>query len=174
MPRPMLMKNALRFIRRNRARFIKPSVEGVCGIVSTTKSARGSSESSAAGSCSSATPGGASPRRASTPMTCIPNAAASRPVSAPIPPTPTISIVASGRCTTPVSCGAGRHSRFSCCGRYWCSPLSERENVRHDVRTDMVIKNLAEVRHDRRVRDQLRVIPASRWRCLRRLNPTQV
>ncbi len=53
-------------------------------------------------------------------------------------------------------------------------PPRERENVRHDVRTDMVIKNLAEIRHDRRVRDQLRVIPASRRRCLRRLNPTQV
>ena len=50
MPRPMLMKNALRFISLNRARFIKPSVIGVCGTVSTTKSARGSSESSAVGS----------------------------------------------------------------------------------------------------------------------------
>ena len=41
MPRPILMKKALRFIRWNRARFMKPSVSGVCGTVRITKSARG-------------------------------------------------------------------------------------------------------------------------------------
>ena len=41
MPRPILMKKAPRFIRRNRSRFMKPSVSGVCGTVRITKSARG-------------------------------------------------------------------------------------------------------------------------------------
>ncbi len=53
-------------------------------------------------------------------------------------------------------------------------PTRERENVRHDVRTDMVIEDLAEIRHDRRMRDQLGVVPAGRRRCLRRLNPAQL
>ena len=49
MPRPILMKNAVRFMRWKRARFMKPSVAGVCGTVRITKSARGSSASSASG-----------------------------------------------------------------------------------------------------------------------------
>ena len=88
MPRPMLMKNALRFIRWKRARCMNPSVSGVWGTVRMTKSARGRSASSASGPSSLRSPGGASRRRASTPITFIPNSAASRAVSAPIPPTP--------------------------------------------------------------------------------------
>ena len=117
MPRPMLMKNALCFIRWKRARFMKPSVSGVWGTVRMTKSARGSNVSSAAGSWSSATPGGASRRRASTPITRMPKAAARRAASAPMPPTPTMRAVASGRWITPVSCGSGCQVRWSCLGR---------------------------------------------------------
>src|SRR6185437_6882450 len=40
LPRPRLMKNAVGVIFRKRARCMKPSVAGVCGTVSTTKSAR--------------------------------------------------------------------------------------------------------------------------------------
>ena len=114
----MLMKNAERFMRWKRSRCMKPSVSGVCGTVRMTKSAWGSSESSASAPSSFSTPGGASLRRASTPITCMPKAAASRAVSAPMPPTPTISAVASGRWITPfASPGSGRHSRRSCRGR---------------------------------------------------------
>ena len=49
-------------------------------------------------------------RRASTPMTRIPNAAHIRAVSAPMPPTPTINAVDSGRYTMPSSSGSGFHS----------------------------------------------------------------
>src|SRR5262245_20303761 len=101
------------------------SVAGVCGTVRTTKSARGRSASRASGPWSSATPGGWSRRRASTPMTRRPKAAASRAASAPMPPTPTMSTVASGRWMTPVSRGAGRHSRRNCRGKYWCSPRAK-------------------------------------------------
>ena len=107
------MKKALRFIRWKRARCMKPSVAGVWGTVRMTKSASGSSESSASGPSSFSTPGGASRRRASTPVTRMPKAAASRAVSAPIPPSPTTSALASGRWTTPLSSGSGRHSRRS-------------------------------------------------------------
>ena len=117
MPRPILMKNALRFMRWKRARCMKPSVSGVCGTVRMTKSASGRSPSSASGPSSLETPGGASRRRASIPITRMPKASARRAASLPMPPTPTISAVASGRCTTPVSDGAGRHSRRSCSGR---------------------------------------------------------
>ncbi len=117
MPRPMLMKNAVRFMRWKRARCMNPSVSGVWGTVRSTKSASGRSASSSSAPTSFTIPGGASRRRASTPITRMPNAAASRAVSVPMPPTPTTSAVASGRCTTPVSSGAGFHSRRSCCGR---------------------------------------------------------
>ena len=49
MPRPMLIRNAVGFMRRSRARSISPSVAGVCGMVMMTKSACGSSASSSIG-----------------------------------------------------------------------------------------------------------------------------
>ena len=96
-PRPMLMKQADRFIARKRAAFHIPSVSGVCGTVVTTKSASGSRASSCAGGMISA--GASCSGRGSTPITRAPNAAQSRAVSAPMPPTPLISTVASARFT---------------------------------------------------------------------------
>ena len=118
MPRPILMKNAARFMRWNRARFMKPSVSGVCGTVRITKSARGSSVVERGGAVQFGDPGGGAARRSSTRSRVMPNALASRATSPPMPPTPTTSAVASGRCTTsPCPRGIVRHSRRSCCGR---------------------------------------------------------
>ena len=141
---------------------MKPSVAGVCGTVRTTKSACGNSASSASGPWSSATPGGASWRRASTPITRMPNAAARRAASAPMPPTPTRSIVASGRWTTPVSSGSRRHSRAKLSREIVLEPPREREHEGHDVGADVVVEDLAEIRDDGGVRDQRLGIEARR------------
>ena len=49
LPRPMLIRKALGFMRRRRWRFINPSVAGVCAIVMITKSAQGRSASNVRG-----------------------------------------------------------------------------------------------------------------------------
>jgi hypothetical protein len=50
----------------------------------------------------------------------------------------------------------------------------EHEDKCHDMRADMVIENLAEICHTRRVRNQLRVVPARRRSRLGGLDPAQL
>jgi len=52
-------------------------------------------------------------------------------------------------------------------------PAREGQEEGHDVRADMVIVDLAEIGHDRRVRDQLRVVPPGGRRRLGRLDPAE-
>ena len=96
-----------------------------------------------------------------------------RAVSAPMPPTPTMSAVASGRCTTP---------RFSSRLLPFAPELlrdidmqatRESQHEGHDVRADMVVEDFPEVGHDEGVFDQLRIVVAGGGCGLRRLQPAQ-
>jgi hypothetical protein len=49
----------------------------------------------------------------------------------------------------------------------------ERQDEGHDVRADVVVEDLAEVRHDHRVRDELRIVVPGGRRRLGRLEPAQ-
>ena len=118
MPRPILMKNALFFIRWNRARLKKPSVSGVCGTVRMTKSARGNTRSSASARYSSATPSGLSLRALVDADDFDPKRGGQSRRLGPDPADPDdqrrrfrqMHDVSSSR-------GAGFHSRRSCCGK---------------------------------------------------------
>ena len=66
--------------------------------------------------------------------------------SAPIPPTPTISAVASGRCTTsPASCEAFFHFAPRLPGDEHMQPARERQHESQDMRTDMVVEDFPKV-----------------------------
>ena len=100
-----------------------------------------------------ARPGGGRPR----PMTCMPKAARRRAVSAPMPPTPTMSAVVSGRWSTPVSSGSGRHSRRELARQVQVQAPRKGQHEGHDVGADVVVVDLAEVGDDDRMGDQLGV-----------------
>ena len=98
---------------------------------------------------------------------------ATRAVSAPMPPTPTISAVDSARWMTPVSSGRLCHSRRSWLRQVVVEPAREGEHEGHDVRGDVIVEDLAEIGDRDRVRDELGVVVAGGRRGLRRLEPAE-
>ena len=121
-----------------------------------------------------ARPGGASRRRASTPITRMPKAAASRAASAPMPPTPDDQRRRLGQVDhAAVSMRLRPPLAPELLREIVVQPAREREHEGHDVGADVVVVDLAEIRDDGRVRDQLRIVEARRRRGLRRLQPAQ-
>ena len=95
------------------------------------------------------------------------------PPRAPMPPTPTISAVASGRWITPGVLRQRPPLAPELLRQVDVQPPRERQHEGHDVRADVVVVDLAEVGDDHRMRDQLRIVEPRRRRRLRRLQPPQ-
>ena len=93
LPRATFTRCAEGFIRDRAPASISPSVSGVSGQVSTTKSARGNSDVSAAVACTSSAPLAPAEGSRRRPMTCMPKALASRASRPPMRPSPTTSMV---------------------------------------------------------------------------------
>ena len=173
-PRPILMKNADRFIFWNRARLKNPSVAGVCGTVRITKSARGSSSSSASGLCSSATPAGADVRRASVAST---RHAERRQQPRRLRADPADADDQRGRLRQ-MHHIAGLPRRLlplaaQLLRNVHVQPAREGQHESHDMRADMIVEDFPEIGDLHRVRDQFGIVITRRRRDLRRLQPAQ-
>ena len=166
MPRPILMKNADGFISRNRAVLNRPSVLGVCGTVTITKSARGRRLSRDSGRCNSPTPAGASAaRRIDTDHLHIKRSAEPRCFGSDTPDADdernrAWKVYDSSRIPRvpsmlPLPLLVDMHS------------AREHEDVGKDVRGNAIGKNPAQVRHRNGVGDQLRIVVARGGRGLR-------
>jgi hypothetical protein len=169
----MLMKNAVRFMSWKRARCMKCSVAGVCGTVRMTKSASGSSESSASGPVQLQH----ARRRFTTPRVDAHDVHPERgrePCRLAADPADAddqrrglrqVDHAAVIGLPPPLSPQLSRKVVVESAG--------ERQDERHDVGADVVVVDLAEIGHGRRVSDQRRRIVAGRRRRLRRLEPAQ-
>ena len=161
-------------MRWKRARFMKPSVAGVCGTVRMTKSARGSSVSSASGLCSSATPGGdetcavhrsparscRTPRQAvQSPRRCRPHRRSARWLPADA--------------RRRGSRAGFFHSRRSCCGIYTCRPRANASTKAMMCALMWSLKISRKLVTVSECCDQLGIVVSGSRRGLRRLQPAQ-
>ena len=173
MPRPMLIRKAVRFMRRSRSRCIMPSVAGVCGTVMMTKSARGSSASSCSGLVQLVHAlRSIGPSRVHADHAHAECVAQARRLGADAAHAED----QSSRLGQVHDAGIERPGAILATHllrQVGVKIAREGEDERHDVRADVIVIDLAEIGDHDGMRDELGIIEAGRRSGLRGLQPAQ-